>query len=364
MIGCLTASAQEAKTEYVFNPHWYIQAQGGAQYTLGEIKFKDLISAPVAQVALGWQFDKVVGARLAVNGWESKAGSKFGDETYKWKWNYVSPTIDFTFNLSNLFCGFNPKRVFNFSVFAGAGVNIGFKNDEAQDQAKLISALHAWSDPNHQSLENLWDGTHTRFVGQFGINADFRISDAVSLGIEVQANPLNDHYNSKKADNADWYFNALAGIKINLGKSYTTKAIPACEPQVKIVEKVVEKVVEKPVPAPAPKPAAVEKIRRDIFFTISSSKISEAEGQKVQEIAEFLKKNPNAKVTVTGVADKGTGTSKGNEILASKRANVVSETLQKQYGISADRITVESNGDRIQPFAENDLNRVTICIAE
>ena len=37
-MGCVTASAQEAdKTVNVFNPHWYVQLQGGAQYTLGEI---------------------------------------------------------------------------------------------------------------------------------------------------------------------------------------------------------------------------------------------------------------------------------------------------------------------------------------
>jgi len=46
-LGVLSASAQEQKgtTEYVFNPHWYIQVQPvGAQYTLGEVDFKDLIS--------------------------------------------------------------------------------------------------------------------------------------------------------------------------------------------------------------------------------------------------------------------------------------------------------------------------------
>ena len=49
-MGCLTASAQkEAKTEYVFTPHWYLQAQVGGQYTLGELSFKDLIS-PNAQL--------------------------------------------------------------------------------------------------------------------------------------------------------------------------------------------------------------------------------------------------------------------------------------------------------------------------
>ena len=39
-LGFLTASAQDQqpKTEYVFNPHWYVQIQPlGIQHTLGEI---------------------------------------------------------------------------------------------------------------------------------------------------------------------------------------------------------------------------------------------------------------------------------------------------------------------------------------
>lgn len=39
--------------------------------------------------------------------------------------------------------------------------------------------------------------------------------------LEGNANITTDKYNSKKAGNADWYFNALAGLRINLGKSHT-----------------------------------------------------------------------------------------------------------------------------------------------
>ena len=44
--------------------------------------------------------------------------------------------------------------------------------------------------------------------------------------LEGNANMISDKYNSKKADNPDWYFNALAGVRINLGKGYTKKAKP------------------------------------------------------------------------------------------------------------------------------------------
>ena len=101
-----------------------------------------------------------------------------------------------------------------------------------------------------------------------------------------------------------------------------------------------------------------------MFFTISSSRIDPTEGAKLDDIAAYLKLNPAAKVTVTGYADKGTGNAKINERLGKSRAQVVTDRLVKQYKIDRSRIIVDSKGDTEQPFAENDKNRVTICIAE
>jgi len=392
LCGVLTASAQEAKTEYVHNPYWYIQLQGGAQYTLGEIAFKDLIS-PNVQVTVGRQFTPVFGARLAVNAWQSRAGIDFTDETFvgitgnattgytptaatvpggttKWKWMYVAPGIDLTFNLSNLFCGYNPNRIFNFSVFAGAGANIawGMDKDSNWENAELLAAHFPVSyvaGTNPENIAYAWDGTKVRMFGRAGVAADFKVSDAVSLGLEVNANTLSDRYNGKKASNWDWYFNALAGVKINLGQTYTTRTIEAPKPVERVVEKVVERVVEKP--APVVTQAVVEKkepFRRDVFFQINKTAIAKSEAGKVQEVAEYLNANPNAKVEVTGYADIGTGNPTINKRLSKLRAESVFNALTKQYKIDASRIKVDYKGDTIQPFAKEADNRVAICIAE
>jgi len=108
----------------------------------------------------------------------------------------------------------------------------------------------------------------------------------------------------------------------------------------------------------------IEPIRRDIFFQINKTVIQESEQQKVKDVADYLNQYPNAKVQVTGYADAGTGNDKINDRLAAQRADVVVKALMNQYNISADRISYDSKGSRVQPFAENDLNRVTICIAE
>ena len=363
LAGVLSASAQEQypKTVYDHNPYWYIQLQGGAQYTLGEIDFKDLIS-PNVQVALGRQFTPVFGARLQANAWESRAG--LGDN--KWKWKYVAPGIDLTFNLSNLFCGFNPNRVFNFSVFLGGGVNIGWDNKDSEING-YYNAAYPLS--GNENVDYVWSGTKVRGFGRAGFAADFRLSDAVSLGLEVNANTLSDRYNSKKAHNWDWYFNALAGIKINLGKTNTTRTIEAPKVPEKVIEKVIERVVEKPCPQVVEPTRSVaekkeDKFRRDVFFMIRGTQVSKAEQAKVKEVADYLKANPNANVEVTGYADRGTGNPTINRNLSQRRAQAVFNMLTRTYGINKNRIKVDFKGDTIQPFAKDVDNRVTICIAE
>ena len=393
LLAGLTASAQEQKgtTEYVFEPHWYVNIQPlGIQYTLGEVDFGDLLSYNI-QAAAGYEFNKVIGARLAINAWQSKAGLKFypntGDNSldalkgdYKWKWNYIAPTVDITFNLSNLISGVNPKRVFSVGAFAGIGANIAWGNSEAADVNRTLKPALGYAynvyapnatDPtlpgtptivrkesDADPLAYLWDGTKTRFVIQAGLTGDIKINDQFAVTLEVSANTLNDKYNSKKAKNWDWYFNALAGLKINFGPTYSTKFIPAPEPEIRYVEKIVEKIVE--VPAA---PVAVEPIRRDIFFLINKAVIRDTEASKVNDIVAYLNENKDAKVQVTGYADAGTGNDKINDRLAAQRADAVVKAL-KDAGIAADRITFDSKGARVQPFADNDSNRVSIVIAE
>ena len=369
--GCLSASAQTPETVTVdaFNHHWFVQAQAGAQYTLGEVCFGDLIS-PNVQVAGGYQFTPVWGLRLAVNAWQSKGGITLlqTNNTYTWKWNYVAPTVDVTCDLVNLIAGYKADRFFNCGLLAGIGANVFFSNGDASDKnALIVNELRGLrNNPANPFLANLWDGTLCRFVGRFGAYADFRVSRRVSLGLEVNANTTSDLYNSKDAPNADWYFNALAGVKIRLGQP--TKKVekkPCC--QEKIVEKIVEKSVEKPVEKIVYRDKEVikrEALRKDIFFTISNTTVSRAELPKVEDIAAYLNKYPEAKVVITGYADKKTGNAKINERLANKRAQMVADLLTNKFGIASSRISVDSKGDTVQPFEQNDLNRVSICIAE
>ena len=74
----LTANAQATYTDaegnnYEFQKHFFLNLGAGAQYTLGEAKFSDLLS-PNVQLGLGYQFSPIVAARLQANAWQSKGG--------------------------------------------------------------------------------------------------------------------------------------------------------------------------------------------------------------------------------------------------------------------------------------------------
>ena len=374
LAGCLNASAQQSQaaeeTREVFVPHWYVQGQVGGQYTLGEVDFCDLISGN-AQIAGGYNFTPVWGLRLAVNAWQSKGGTNlgylgYGDET--WKYNYIAPTVDVTCDLANWILGYNANRVCNFGLLAGIGANIGWNNDDAANlKGKILT--DAMQDPAHQ-MGVLWHDAKTRFVGKFGAYVDFNVSRRVALGLEVNCNATSDHYNSKRAGNADWYFNALAGVKVKLGK--VSKKVPVAPVVTEVVVKADEKPADKETKVDVvinhnhnkPEAQPREPLRRDIFFAIRSSKISRTEMVKIEDIVEYLNKYPDARVSVTGHADKGTGNAKINDGYAETRAEAIAKLLTCKYGISHLRICMDSKGDTVQPYEQNDLNRVTICIAE
>ena len=362
--GTMTAAAQATYTDqegndYQFKKHLFLDLQAGGQYTLGEGKFGDMLS-PNFQIGLGYQFSPAFAMRLQANGLQSRGGwsgyrDKVGDQpfTAKYKFNYVAPGLDFMLNLSNLFCGWNPNRVLNVTAFLGAGVNVAYGNDEVQDIAANLQNL------NNYNLQYLWDGTKARPFGRGGVDISIRVSKGVSIMLEGNANVLTDKYNSKKAGNSDWYFNALAGVRINLGKS--KKSHPYQEP-VQPAPVVENKYVE---PTPAPQPEVKkekEEIRRDIHFKINSSVVNQAGKDKIKELADFMKNHEDAKLTIVGYADKNTGTAAYNKRISERRALSVFNILTKEYGIQAHHISYTFKGDVEQPFPSNDDNRVAICV--
>ena len=108
---------------------------------------------------------------------------------------------------------------------------------------------------------------------------------------------------------------------------------------------------------------AFEAVEENVFFLIGQSSIRESEASKVDAVADVLRANPQTRVTVTGHADRETGSAERNMELSRERAENVAAALIAA-GIEADRITVLYRGAEETPFDTPEENRVAICVVD
>jgi outer membrane protein OmpA-like peptidoglycan-associated protein len=112
------------------------------------------------------------------------------------------------------------------------------------------------------------------------------------------------------------------------------------------------------------RPAAVEKVVnnlndiRYVFFNRGSSVINANQQPNIAMVANQLKDNNDATVSVQGYASKD-GSLEFNKKLAQRRAEAVKKELVKKYGISANRVNAEGMGVG-DLFEENNWNRVSV----
>ena len=305
-------------------------------------------------VALGYKFTPLFAVRAEASGWQAKGSWVNPAITYEYK--YLQGGLDAMFDLSNLCYGFNSKRIFNAYLFLGIGLNGAFDNDEAV-------ALNAIG----YNLQRLWTGKKLYASGRIGLGTNLRLNDHVAINLELNTNMLSDKFNSKKGVNADWQFNGLVGLSFTLGRS-SRKVVPVSyEPEQPVSVTTVE---QRPEPTPVveqSKPEedkiVVEPMKQNIFFALNSARIQDEQQQKISSLVEYMEKNPEVKIYITGYADVNTGNATINFKLSEARARNVAEAL-KSKGIAADRIKVDFKGDTVQPYSTPKENRVSICITE
>ena len=375
VLSCGVAQAQKVSKSddsILFKPHWSIQLQGGAGYTIGEANYTELFS-PAAALSVGWQITPSFGLRAVASGWQGK-GHAIYNGVEKYSFNYAQGALDVMLNLGNLFGGYKHDRVFNPYLFLGGGAAGGFSNGANNVKTVTPSEYFGY----------LW----TRMispVGRGGLGADFRISDVISLSLEGNVNVLSDKFNSKKAGNPDFQFNLLAGLKINLGKPYTKKVVAPVEvvddgaaereaARLAAEKAAAEKAArEKAAREAAEREAArlaAEKAARDAamqqfctFFELDKYEITPAEAAKLNDYVQWLKENPAVNIAITGYADVQTGRHAHNLTLSKNRVDAVKDFLTAA-GIAPERISSDYKGDTVQPFAVNDQNRVVVSLVK
>ena len=389
MLGSVAFAQQSVSDEKVeFRPHWGLNVQSGASYTMGEADFGKMIS-PAAQLSATYDFHHAMGVRFGLSGWQGKGTVVVTDEVYRF--NFLQLNADYVLNLANLIEGFKHDRVWSPYVFAGIGGALGFNNNEAGKYVAQYKTV----------LSEYWSMAPF-FVVRAGAGVDYWLNEKVALGLEANTNMYPEKFNSKGGydkqgapkSNPDFHFNALLGVKIRFGgntapsKAYAAKveaeaaeaariAAEAAEAERLAAEQAAAEAAAAEAAAKAEaerlaaeqaaaEAAAAERAKvcaeqtTNVFFTIGSYTVRKSEEAKIIKLVNFLNENLDYTVDLVGYADKGTGSAARNMQVSKLRAEAV-KTKMVQLGVAPERITATYVGDTEQPFAENDMNRAIIC---
>ena len=375
---CSNAAGENCNDQ--FKGYWDVYVKGGVAHTFGEAKFGEMLS-PAAAVGFGYHFTPVWGLRGDFSGWQAKGAAVIPGTVYKF--NFIQANADVTVDICNIFkC--KPSRVLNPYLLAGIGANVRFGNDEAAESLSYLDHKY------------LWSGVQVGPAVRAGLGLGISLSDVIGLNIEVNTNFLSDKFNSKLGTKFDLQTNALVGLNFSFGKAKacscsctaaesvaaanaamaaSAAALAAAEQKAAEEKAAAEKAAtekaaaakgaaekEAAAKAAAAKKASVSK-NIEVYFKIGSWAVGQAEAQKVAELVEFMKNNPETTVTITGHADKETGTNERNMFVSEQRAQAVGKMIA-EAGISQDRIKIEFKGATASPYTEASKNRIAICVAE
>lgn len=323
---------------------WYVNEEHGNDFATSPLK--DFRSAPGASVAIGKWFTPGLGLRTRINGiWGKTVLDDVADDDNEYK--YWTAQEQVLFNLSNMLCGYNPTRVWNFIPFLGGGISRNMTHDF---YAMGLSA---------------------------GILNEFRLSRKVALNLELgylYAEPDFDGCSAGTSSNRGWDIHdnqlyAELGLTFNLGKA-TWNKVPDIDAINALHEAQVASLmaqlndanneigrlnnliknhkcksdggaVTKFVSAPV-----------SVFFDrgkSTPSKSYDADMVDVRALVEVAKAN-DLNLLVTGYADSSTGNDGINDPLSEARAERVANEIVGM-GFSRDRIQTAARGgvDIISP---------------
>ena len=336
----VTANAQESE-QTVSYPQLFFGLQGGGQTTFTDYNNWKLIT-PTASFSFGSFFTPVIGARLHFNGMWNKGGYFSNIEDFKYDYKYVSSNLDLLVNLVTLF-GKKNYYPLNVYLIGGLGLNCAWDNNDAYARKNVLNDM----------LPLAYEKNSLSHNARFGAQLDWNVSKHVSINLEVAANILKDRYNSKLSNGEDWQLTAQLGVAYKFAAKKAKKVVE---------EEVWETRTDTIWYDDAVFTPHVEdgKATWTVFYKIRESDF-EADEQ-LAAIGAFLKDHRECKISIKSYADVQTGNPKINMEYSKQRSEKAVKALV-DAGVDASLITAEYFGDTVQPFADNDKNRVSIITA-
>lgn len=345
-----------------FWDNWFIGAGAGATFVQGDWNddadfLNRLTVTPTIQV--GKWYNPYFGGRLKLQG--GSLHNFYNDAKTMLHSKHVGGEVDFMWNVSNYLGKYSETRFYSFIPYVGAGF------------------LYGWDYKAHGQKVGSKERT---FTLNGGIINKFRLSNRLSLDIDLSAALVKENFNKGGNNTYDGLVGASASLVCKIGgKTDFSEALLMDQgmiddlnnqinrlrqenndlrnrkPEVKEVIK--EKIVEKVVPG-----QAGSFVSNVVFFRLGSAVIDKNQEVSIFNTAKYLQDNPSKSVRIVGYADKKTGSANVNMKLSEKRAKNVANALINKYNISSNRVKVEWKGDTEQPYAENAWNRVAIFFAE
>ena len=307
-------------------------------------------------IAVGKWFTPGIGLRTKVQAWNAK---QVGPTNPTSKFDYWTLNEQVMLNLSNLFYGYNPTRVWNVIPFFGGGLSRNCSDNlyamqlsvGLQSSWRLCSKANVYVEAGWSRFEDDFDGASgskmngdrgweskdNNLYAEVGLTLNLGKAtwektpdvDAIKALTQSQIDALNAQLNDANAENARLK-NMLASQK------------PVETP------KAVKEFITTPV---------------SVFFNINRTQIaSQKDLVNVEALAKYAKEN-NCKITVTDYADSATGSAEINQRLSEGRAATVTDQLVNM-GVSRDKITSVGKGgvDEVSPISFN--RRATVQITD
>lgn len=353
---------------YLFNrfqDNWFIQGQGGADifFSPGDINRKAMDRwepaaglyfgkwfSPLLGVRLGADFLKMKGLSEVDNAWGVQPDKGTVDGMYKQVFIQVGPNFDALLSLTNWWCGYNPSRVYDLTLYAGAGMYF-----------TLARNYNKENNPYENCKDNV-------LQVRTGLINTFHVSKHFDIYLDLRFTAIDNHRDQVGMGWNKTAYNAAAflGLTYNFNKTYWSHpVIPVCpepencdalrarlaaaEAQIGDLESQLKACLERPtevVKEEAPKaPLAT------IYFPINVSKLTREDVRVVNACAEVMKSNPDTKYVVTGWADNYTGNDRINTNLRKNRAASVERQLLKA-GVPAGQFETTINAGNLVDLGE------------